>query len=139
MERPVEIFQQSLARVIGDGAYNPDFIGRFYEIFTAKSERIADLFKHTDMAAQHAMLHDSLSFLADYALSGRPGPQLENIARVHSRSRRDIPPELYDTWLESLLEAVGEFDPEFDDEVELAWRLALTPGITYMKFMHRRS
>ena len=37
------------------------------------------------------------------------------------------------------MEAVSEFDPEFNDEVELAWRLALTPGITYMKFMHQRS
>lgn len=139
MKTSVDTFRQSLARVVGNGAYNHEFIGRFYELFVGRSHRIADMFKDTDMAAQHAMLHDSLSFLADYALSGKAGPQLQNIARVHGRSRRNIPPELYDAWLDSLVEAVSEFDPEFNEEVELAWRLALIPGITYMKFMHQRA
>ena len=61
-----------------------------------------------------------------------------HVARLHIRSGRDIPAEYYDTWLDSLIEALGEFDPEFDADVELSWRLVLAPGISYMKFMHDR-
>lgn len=31
------------------------------------------------------------------------------------------------------------FYEQFDDEVELAWRLVMTPGIAYMRFHYDRS
>ena len=37
----------------------------------------------------------------------------------------DIKPELYDLWLDRLLQAVAEFDPLFDMETETAWRRVL--------------
>ena len=45
----------------------------------------------------------------------------------------DIKPELYDLWLDRLVQAVGEFDPMFDPEIEAAWRRLLQPGIEFMK------
>ena len=61
-----EIFEQSVARVFGNGAYNPEFIGAFYELFLEASPAIAEKFAHTDMSAQRTMLHDSLLLMMDF-------------------------------------------------------------------------
>lgn len=63
----------------------------------------------------------------------RSGPFPEKARKL------DIHPELYDLWLECLIETVAEFDDGFRDEVELAWRLVLSPGIVYMKFKYTHS
>jgi hypothetical protein len=39
-------------------------------------------------------------------------------------------------WLESLIKTVADYDPEFDLDVELSWRVVLSSGITYMKFKY---
>jgi hypothetical protein len=81
-----------------------------------------------------------------YRVWGEPGRQdafvtrfyevFRHVAMRHSSKERDIAPELYEEWLESLVETVREFDLEFTDEVELSWRVVLSPGIAYMKFRH---
>jgi hemoglobin-like flavoprotein len=58
---------------------------------------------------------------------------LERLAKRHSKAELDIKPELYDLWLDRLVQAVREFDPMFDPEIEAAWRRALRPGIEFMK------
>ncbi|MEO7726887.1 MAG: hypothetical protein ABIS45_06505, partial [Burkholderiales bacterium] len=58
---------------------------------------------------------------------------LERLAMSHSRAGFDIMPELYDLWLERLLQTVWEFDPLFDVEFNTAWRNVLQPGIDFMK------
>ena len=132
------LFEASFARVVGDGAYNPAFTGRFYEIFLAKSPAIAERFAATDMSAQKTMLHDSLHTLVNFNREKALNPQLRRLAAVHSRRRQDVAGELYDVWLDALLAAVAEFDAEFNDAVELAWRLTLSPGITYMRWCYDR-
>ena len=138
MKDYVETFEHSLARAVGGGEYNHAFIERFYEIFTARSVDIAALFRDTDMSAQRAMLHDSLLYLVDFFKTRKINPFLARIAKVHGRAGLDIPDSMYDIWLDCLLDAVREFDTEFDDDVELAWRLVLAPGVAYMKFMRKR-
>ena len=55
------------------------------------------------------------------------------LAKLHGRAELDITPELYDLWLDRLVQAVREFDPMFDPEIETAWRRVLEPGIEFMK------
>ena len=138
MQDYVEAFNASYQRAIGNNSYNRDFIGRFYDIFLSKSDRIAERFKEADMSAQKTMLHDSLNYLVDFFISRKTSDYMHRIATIHSSKEYDIEDEMYDTWMDSLIEALREFDPDFDDEVELSWRLVLSPGITYMKFMHER-
>lgn len=132
------LFDASFARVLAEGAYNPAFISRFYEIFLARSPAIAERFADTDMSAQKTMLHDSLHTLVTFNRAKALTPQLRRLAAVHSKRRHDVPPELYELWLEALLAAVSEFDRDFDDTVELAWRLTLSPGVTYMRYCYNR-
>ncbi len=131
-----DVFDASFERILGMGAYNPGFISDFYADFLAASPFVRERFAHTDMSAQRTMLHDSLLMLLEFNRTRSPGTHLRRLAEVHSRRGQDIPPEFYDLWLESLVKAVAMHDPEFSPDVELAWRLALAPGITFMGFCY---
>lgn len=130
------IFTDSFSRILGKGAYNPAFIQHFYEIFFEKSPVIAQKFAHTDMSAQRTMLHDSLLTMAEFGRTKILSPRLQQLAEIHSRRQQGISPALYDLWLDSLVTAVSRYDPEFNDDVALAWRIALAPGISFMRFSY---
>ncbi len=131
-----DIFDESVARVLGNGAYNPEFIRDFYDVFLSVSPSIAEKFAHTDMSAQRTMLHDSLLLMMEFNRTRVPTARLKQLAEIHSRSGHDISPTFYDAWLDSLVTAVSRHDPNFNDEVELAWRIALAPGICFMRFAY---
>jgi truncated hemoglobin YjbI len=97
---------------------------------------IAGYFSHTDMSRQKEMLAQSLHEMVEFSTTRVASERLRHVALRHSRRERDIAPELYEDWLESLIETVREFDLEFTDEVEISWRVVLSPGIAYMKFRY---
>jgi hemoglobin-like flavoprotein len=130
------IFGEGVARVLGDGAYKPEFIRDFYDIFLEVSPAVAEKFAHTDMSAQRTMLHDSLLLMIDFNRTRVPTQRLKQLAEIHSRRAHDVSPALYDVWLDSLIAALRRHDPEFTDDVELAWRIALAPGICFMRFAY---
>ena len=65
--------------------------------------------------------------------SGVLHDHMDSIAKRHSRNERDIRPELYDLWLECLLQAVDEHDPLFSHELKESWRASMTHGIDYIR------
>lgn len=132
-------FNQSVDRLIGNGSYNVELIDNFYRIFFTKSDVVAQLFANTNMSAQKTMLHDSLESLIDFSRAKKITPALEKIAQVHGRTKSNVPLYLFDIWLDSLMEAFYQQDASFSVEDELAWRLTLSPGITYIKFVCRNS
>ena len=136
MQDFVSTFRASYERALGNGSYNVDFIQHFYDIFVSRSSEVRDLFQDTDMSKQKTMLHDSLAYMVEFFVARRSSPHIEHIARVHGPSHRNIPPYLYDLWVDCLVEAVRKFDPEFSKSTEIAWRLVLSPGIAYMKLAH---
>ncbi|MDH3639461.1 MAG: globin [Gammaproteobacteria bacterium] len=127
-----EVFRASFARAVGDTGYNDEFIQRFYDIFMAKSSEIAQMFSNTNMTVQKTMLHDSLHYLLGYYNSGVPNVHLKHIKKVHGASGANIPDRFYALWLDSLIEAVKDKDPQFDRDVEQAWRRVMAPGIEYL-------
>ncbi|MEO1082370.1 MAG: globin [Pseudomonadota bacterium] len=132
-----DAFAASFSRIMGTGAYNPEFIGRFYDLFLASSPEIAARFSDTNMSRQKTMLHDSFTTLIDFNQHRRVTPQMRHLGQVHGPSRSNVEPSLYVLWLDSLMRTVSEFDPAFDSDVELAWRLTLAPGIAYLQHAHR--
>ena len=50
-----EIFAESVKRVLGNGAYNPEFIRAFSDIFLEAAPAAAEKFARTDMSAQQTM------------------------------------------------------------------------------------
>jgi hemoglobin-like flavoprotein len=135
MQNYEAVFQASIERTLGNFRYNEDFITRFYELFLARSPRIAEMFANTNMSAQRTMLHDSLLYMVEFSRTKVISEEIRHLARVHGRSGLDIDPALYDVWLDSLVLAASGMDPAFSPEVELAWRLVLTPGITCIRFL----
>ena len=100
----------------------------------ASSEEVAAKFKHTDFRKQKKALRVSL-YKMMLVREGNAGADvdLERLAQLHSRRQLDVRPELYELWLDRLIQAVREFDPLFSGETEKAWRNVMRPGIEFMK------
>ncbi len=132
-----QIFESSYARVIGAGTGITEkgsaFFSRFYEKFLAKSPEIEELFSRTDMDEQVSMLQKSFYAVTSMYVTRTVDDRLFKIAESHSVSGYNVRPPLYDLWLDAIIDTVREQDSEFDSDVELAWRLALSPGIVLMK------
>ena len=112
---------------------NEKFLARFYEHFLAASPRVAEKFADTNFERQKEALRLSLRMMAMASVeSDAADLYLEYIAKRHDRHHLNIEPDLYDLWLEALIDTVREFDNEFDAEVEQAWRSVLRYGIDYM-------
>ena len=128
-------FEDSYSRIFGDRigitAVGDLFFARFYEIFLASSPAVHELFARTDMPRQITMLRRSLYELVTFYVTGALTEPLRRVAQVHQHL--GVTPELYDCWLDALIATVQEFDPACDELTEYAWRLALIPGVTYIK------
>ena len=127
-ERDVELFNDSIERC----SCRPDFLRRFYTLFLASSDIVAKKFAHTDLKRQARLLKTSL-YIMMLASGSERIVHLERLAKLHSKAELDIKPELYDLWLDRLVQAVREFDPMFGPETETAWRRVLQPGTDFMK------
>ena len=128
-ERDVELFNDSIERC----SRNPKFLHRFYSLFLTSSDAVAKKFEHTDLRKQARMLKTSLYTMMLASSESERVAHLERLAQLHSRAGLDIKPELYDLWLDKLVQTVGECDPLFDTETGTAWRRMLQPGIEFMK------
>ncbi len=131
-------FEASYGRLFGnDIATHGDepFFQDFYDRFMGHSEEIRSLFRNTDLARQRTVLRRSLFDMATFYATGIVTARLRHIARIHQRL--DFPIDLYDVWLDALISCVEDHDSACDATTAMAWRLALTPGVTYMKLWHR--
>jgi len=128
-ERDVQLFNDSIERC----SCGPEFLRRFYALFLASSDTVARKFEQTDLRRQARLLRTSLYIMMLASGALERVVHLERLAKLHSRAGLDIAPDLYDLWLDRLLQAVAEFDPLFDTETGTAWRRVLQPGIDFMK------
>lgn len=127
-----ETFRASLKRCLANNAFLHDF----YELFMASSSEVREKFKGTDFPRQARVLADSLYIMSVASESKEDAiawKELDRLAEAHSRRGRDIRPELYESWLECLLKAASQYDPEFSPAMEGAWRRALAPGIEHLR------
>lgn len=131
-------FKESYERLIGSGVGiskgGSRFFARFYEVFFDKSEAVSQKFTATDMPTQIRVLQKGMYQLMSFYLTKKDSQYLHSIAVTHSQSHYDIHPELYDLWLESLLETVEEMDPDYNGAIRLAWQIVMSPGILYLKY-----
>lgn len=119
--------QNSYGRCLQSG----QFISRFYEIFMDSHPDIRPVFTQTDMGRQRHALRRGISNAILYG-GGNSLVQrvIEATAALHSRQgRAPIAPHLYRYWLDSLLQAVREHDPQVTPELEGRWRSSITPAI----------
>lgn len=126
----IDQVRASLNRCLGQAA----FLDRFYEHFLGSSNEIRQMFVHTDFKRQKFMLAASLKTMLLFARGGAVGEsgRMQELARVHNKHNRNISPQFYAYWLDALLLAVKESDPEQSAQLVLAWRNTMQMGINYM-------
>jgi hemoglobin-like flavoprotein len=126
----IATFDESLRRC----DMNPRFLDIFYEKFLASSTKVREKFKNTDFQRQKKFLHASFYLILLASTDEEHGPEryLKHLAVRHSASDLNVGAHLYDLWLDSLLQAVKECDPEYSREVEEAWEEMMGIGIRYM-------
>jgi hemoglobin-like flavoprotein len=129
-DRTLQTFDASLARCNA----NPAFLDRFYAIFLASSPRIREKFAQTDFARQKVALQASFTAMLAAARgeTAASNQNLNGLAERHSSRQLNIGAELYDLWLDSLLAAVKECDPQYDPQVRDAWERVMMVGIGYL-------
>jgi hemoglobin-like flavoprotein len=125
----VELVNDSLERCTPQA----DFFASFYVRFRDSSAEVAKKFEGTDIRRQTRALRDSF-YLLLRAVGGDPEAwqALELRAMRHDRRHMDIPPEMYQLWLESLVITIRDFDRELDELTEAAWRRVMKKGIDFM-------
>lgn len=109
------------------------FTDTFYRLFLASSNEVKVKFQFTDMVHQKLMLRQSLLTMVLFS-QNQDGTHAElmELAGRHDRNHADIPPHLYELWLDTLCIAVEQHDPEFTPQIEQLWRRAMLPGIDLM-------
>lgn len=129
-ESDVELLNDSLERCM---RLRQDFFETFYRRFIASSGEVAAKFDGTDMKAQSRALRQAF-YLLLRAVGGDPEAwqALELRAIRHDSRHLDIRPELYDLWLDCLLDTVRDFDPQADAATEAAWLRTMRQGIDFM-------
>jgi hemoglobin-like flavoprotein len=125
--------QQSYGRCLrGKG-----FIERFYDIFLASHPDIAPMFANTDFQKQRMALRRGISIAISHAAGGNLVRQsMEHMADVHSRKgHAPVAPRYYSLWVDSLVQAVSEMDPEFSPKLGERWRTGM--GVVVATFTGR--
>lgn len=130
------LFDASFERVKQDRDDKPGFFQSFYQRFIEADPRVGKHFVDTNMERQQKMLEKSFYRLLVFYATNSTDDYLEEVAIRHSKLVLNIELDLFDVWLECLIDTVREYDPEFSDDIELSWRLLLATGIAYMKFKH---
>lgn len=111
---------------------SPSFFDDFYKTFLNSSPAIREKFVKTDMAAQKHLLRAGILNLVLFA-RGMPDTKLRALGESHSRTGFNIRPELYDIWLDSLLQTIRQHDPELEPADLVAWQETLGKGIDVIK------
>ena len=128
-----EAFHKSFNDIFFDPKKVDVFFKKFYQNFLACDSRISEKFTNSDLELLPSMLKHSFMHLVEMATTNKVSPRLHEIANMHSQGQLNVTPELYDIWLEALLNTVEEMSGQKDPLVREGWRQTLLPGITYMK------
>ncbi len=109
------------------------FIPAFYDHFLNSSDEVRQKFKNTDFEQQEHMLLRSLELTA-MAVSGDPAGlrELRDRSETHDRHHLNIEPWFYELWLQSIIQTARDFDPQWTEDIENAWRTILGHVITHM-------
>ena len=126
--KPADLVMQSYGRCCASDG----FFDSFYQNFLASSPQIRDRFANTDMPAQKLLLRQGILNLVMYA-RGMPDTKLRALGVTHARDGFNIRPELYDLWLVSLQQAIGDHDKACNADILQAWREVLSKGINVIK------
>ncbi len=125
-------FHMSYRRALQTKIEGASFIDSFYSLFLSRSEHAATLFAGIDLIKQKSMILVALALVInpDVVESGPDNELLTGFAIIHQRL--GVGSDLYEIWVNSMLETVKLYDSQYNSEVETAWKVALQVGVEFM-------
>jgi hemoglobin-like flavoprotein len=127
----VAVARSSYERCLGAAS---EFFPAFYRNFFRHCPAAEPMFAQTDFPRQHKLLRHAIGLLFVYAAHPESGPTLlQRVAERHGPGQLDVLPEHYGLFVDALVETAGQFDPAFTAATDAAWRVAVAPGIEYMR------
>lgn len=126
--------KRSYGRCVLTRAAKEKFFHQFYELFLNSHPDIGAMFENTDFEKQIVMLKNAISMSILFAEKGDELAidVLGTIRKSHSRERKNVKPEYYSYWLDSLIETLWLCDPNFTPELEQDWRNLMQISIDYI-------
>jgi len=113
------------------------FLDRFYELFMSSSPIVARKLASTNIAKQQELLSQAVNMVILFPQGNKIARNaLNRIRESHNRDGLDIKPAYYQFWIDSLIVALSENDPDFNDELELAWRTVVQEAIDFIAEGH---
>lgn len=114
-----------------------EFFDSFYHHLACADDEIGPMFAETDMLVQNSLLQEGISQMLGMAAGEASARErIEALGRIHDRNHRNIRPELYTVWMDSLLTAVRDSDPEYSAELATQWTSALKESLELMQAMY---
>lgn len=111
-----------------------EFFNTFYSDLMDRYAEISDMFAETDFNKQNELLRVALELMLMFDYGSDAARQaMSNIRETHSQGQRNVKPEFYDNWMDSLMRACAKHDTEFNQDIENAWREVLSGAINYIK------
>ena len=127
-----ELFNDSYEYVLNN---SDEFFDRFYLNFINSSPLVKAAFHNTNMDNQKRMLKTAITHMVIFFTSKKANQYLITIAAMH-KDNYGINIKLYETFISSLIDTLEEFDPKFNNQTAVAWRITLAPGIEFMKHIN---
>jgi hemoglobin-like flavoprotein len=114
-------------------ALGDEFFDSFYANLVDQETAIAQMFAETDMQKQNDLIEVGIRHLIAFAEGDATSEtRIRELGRSHNRHYLNVPPAFYPLWVESLMNAVREHDPQHTPELESEWRSVIAPGIELM-------
>jgi len=119
---------------LGRALLNGDVFGTFYDNFLDSDPRIPILFSSTSWEDQKALLRQGVnSVISFYEGSATGKSAMTRIRHTHGRDRMNIPPDLYEAWVKSMVRAVEQHDQQFTPALGAMWQEVLSYGADYIR------
>lgn len=129
-ETTIDAVRKSYGRVLTKRT----FIPAFYKIFTNSHPSIPGMFKNTDFEKQHELLAQSINMAILFTQNNVIAKNaITRLRKSHDHEHLNIKPDLYPLWIDSLIRALKECDPEFTPALEQQWREIIEPAINHIR------
>jgi len=121
-------------------AREPGFLDRFYTRFMESDPDVRARFQQVDMARQRFVIGRAVTLMLQHASGVRHGTDaLRETAVHHGPGGMDIPPYMYDLWIDALVATVAEHDPRFSPDLDAGWRTVLRREVAWFVDIARNS
>ncbi len=128
-EQAIQIAKASLERCM-----HTSMIDHFYEMLLEEQ-----LVKHIFESRQHdiadikkKVIATLVFLLANAAQPDTLRARLESVATLHSRSKANVHPLLYQHFLRCMIASIARFDPQYGEDVKKAWLHILPVPVRFL-------